>query len=63
MKHSKKPDVVRDKIIELIGDLPRLEMFARESASGWDVFGNEAPNSIEIPSKKEPSARGLLNKE
>ena len=52
MKHSKKPDVVRDKIIELIGDLPRLEMFARESAQGWDVFGNEAPNSIEIPSKK-----------
>jgi N6-adenosine-specific RNA methylase IME4 len=55
MKHSKKPDVVRDKIIELIGDLPRLEMFARESAHGWDVFGNEAPNSIEIQSKKEPS--------
>lgn len=55
MKHSKKPDVVRDKIVELIGDLPRLEMFARESAHGWDVFGNEAPNSIEIPSKKEPS--------
>ena len=55
MKHSKKPDVVRDKIIELVGDLPRLEMFARESAPGWDVFGNEAQNSIEIGLKKEPS--------
>ena len=52
MKHSKKPDVVRDKIIELVGDLPRLEMFARESAPGWDVFGNEAQNSIEIGLKK-----------
>jgi len=47
-KHSKKPVVVRDKIIDLCGDLPRLEMFARESAPGWDVFGNEAPGSIEL---------------
>ncbi len=48
MAHSKKPVQVRDLIVELCGDLPRLEMFARESASGWDVFGNEAPDSIEI---------------
>ena len=48
IKHSRKPPQVRDLIVELCGDLPRLEMFARESAEGWDVFGNEAPNSIEI---------------
>ena len=48
IKHSKKPTQVRDLIVELCGDKPRLEMFARESAHGWDVFGNEAPNSIEI---------------
>jgi len=48
MKHSKKPTRVRDLIVELCGDVPRLEMFARESAEGWDVFGNEAPNSIDI---------------
>ena len=48
MKHSKKPDVVRDKIIELMGDIPRLEMFARQSTDGWDVFGDEALDSIEI---------------
>ena len=47
-KHSKKPVEFRDLIVELCGDLPRLEMFARESAEGWDVFGNEAPNSIDI---------------
>ena len=52
MSHSKKPDCVRDSIISLVGDLPRLEMFARESVQGWDVFGNEAPNSIEIGVKK-----------
>ena len=50
-KHSKKPVEYRDLIIELCGDLPRLEMFARESAPGWDVFGNEAPDSISINNK------------
>ena len=47
-KHSAKPAKFRDLIIELCGDLPRLEMFARETAPGWDVFGDEAPNSISI---------------
>lgn len=46
--HSKKPVQVRDLIVDLCGDLPRLEMFARDSAPGWSVFGNEAPGSIEI---------------
>ena len=40
-KHSKKPNIVRDKIVELVGDLPRIELFARESTDGWDVWGNE----------------------
>ena len=26
-----------------MGDLPRIELFAREAAPGWDVWGNEAP--------------------
>lgn len=40
-KHSKKPDIVRDKIIELCGDLPRIELFARQVVDGWDCLGNE----------------------
>ncbi len=40
-EHSKKPDIVRDKILELVGDLPRIELFARETAKGWDSWGNE----------------------
>jgi len=40
-RHSKKPDIVRDKIVELVGDLPRIELFAREEADGWDSWGNE----------------------
>lgn len=51
-KHSEKPQEARDKILRLIGDVPRLEMFARDSENGWDVFGNECKNSIEIPLKK-----------
>lgn len=40
-KHSRKPSVVREKILELIGDLPRIELFARENVQGWDTWGNE----------------------
>ena len=40
-RHSKKPDCVRDRIVDLCGDLPRIELFAREQAKGWDVWGNE----------------------
>jgi len=39
--HSKKPDIIRDKIVELCGDLPRIELFARQKTDGWDVWGNE----------------------
>lgn len=39
--HSQKPPVARDKIIELLGDLPRIELFARDCADGWDCWGNE----------------------
>ena len=41
--HSKKPDETRRRIVELLGDVPRLEMFARDRAPGWDAWGNEAP--------------------
>ncbi len=40
-KHSEKPDEVRDRIIELCGDVPRIELFARKKTKGWDSWGNE----------------------
>ena len=40
-EHSKKPDIVRDRIVELFGDLPRIELFARHEAEGWAALGNE----------------------
>lgn len=40
-EHSKKPDIVRDKIVELCGDIPRIELFARQRVKGWDAQGDE----------------------
>jgi len=40
-EHSRKPDEIRDKIVELLGDIPRIELFARQSMQGWDCWGNE----------------------
>ena len=47
-EHSKKPNEVRNKIVELIGDLPKIELFAREKHEGWDVWGNEIDNSVAL---------------
>jgi len=40
-KHSKKPEEAKQRIVELMGDLPRIELFAREVSPGWDAWGNE----------------------
>lgn len=47
-QHSKKPDAARDKIVALMGDLPRIELFARQKTPGWDVWGNEIESSITL---------------
>lgn len=41
MEHSKKPDIVRKQIVELFGNVTRIELFARKQTNGWDAFGNE----------------------
>lgn len=45
--HSSKPEQAR-KMIELVSHGPYLELFAREQVAGWDVWGNEVQNSIEM---------------
>jgi N6-adenosine-specific RNA methylase IME4 len=52
-EHSKKPDCVRDKIVELCGDIPRIELFARQSAIGWDAQGNQLKPASSQPSQPE----------
>lgn len=39
--HSKKPEETRERIVQLMGDVPRVELFARQTADGWDCWGNE----------------------
>src|SRR5690606_19236744 len=40
-RHSEKPAIVRDRLVQLMGDVPRVELFARQHSDGWDVWGNE----------------------
>jgi N6-adenosine-specific RNA methylase IME4 len=47
-KHSKKPDCVRDMIVQLCGDIPRIELFARQNVNGWDAWGNEVSESVNL---------------
>lgn len=46
--HSVKPDEIRNRIVSLYGDIPRIELFARQKTGGWDVWGNEVTNDIEL---------------
>ena len=46
--HSKKPDEARERIVRLMGDLPRVELFARQTPPGWDVWGNEVTSTIPL---------------
>ncbi|MEN3259363.1 MT-A70 family methyltransferase [Sodalis endosymbiont of Spalangia cameroni] len=48
MEHSAKPPGIRDLLTRLLGDVPRIELFARESAPGWDCWGNECQKTIEL---------------
>lgn len=40
-EHSKKPQEARDRIVNLMGNVPKIELFARNTTPGWDVWGNE----------------------
>ena len=50
-EHSRKPDEMRAKIVELMGDVPRVELFSRQKAEGWDVWGNEVESDIVLTPK------------
>jgi N6-adenosine-specific RNA methylase IME4 len=50
-KHSQKPNEVRNRIVQLMGDIPRIELFAREKTEGWDVWGNEVESDISLEEK------------
>ena len=53
--HSEKPFAVRELIVQLMGDLPRIELFARKDPrqtldgkntfDGWAVWGDDLSSS------------------
>jgi len=47
-EHSRKPDEVKSKIVALVGNVPRCELFARRKTEGWDVWGNQIESDVAI---------------
>lgn len=45
--HSRKPELFLD-LIEQVSPGPYLELFARRQRLGWDTWGNEALNHVEM---------------
>ena len=45
-RHSQKPAETRERIVQLCGDLPRVELFARQKVEGWDAWGNEVVSDV-----------------
>ena len=40
-EHSRKPDEIRDNIVKICGNIPRIELFARQEVEGWDCWGDD----------------------
>jgi len=40
-RHSEKPAEARERLVRLMGDVQRIEIFARMKTDGWDVWGDE----------------------
>jgi N6-adenosine-specific RNA methylase IME4 len=49
-RHSAKPDEARQRLVQLMGDVSRVELFARTAAPGWDVWGNQVESTVEVMS-------------
>jgi N6-adenosine-specific RNA methylase IME4 len=48
-RHSEKPIEAYNRIERLFGNITRIELFARQRRTGWDVFGNQVEGSIRLP--------------
>lgn len=46
--HSKKPRIFYEMAVDLFGDLPRVEVFAREQYAGWHAIGDQLPGGEPI---------------
>lgn len=46
--HSRKPNEVRERIVNLLGNRSKIELFAREKVENWDAWGNEVECDIDL---------------
>ena len=51
-EHSRKPTEVHRRINQLMGSVPKIELFARRKTEGFDVWGNEVECDIELTRRK-----------
>jgi len=61
LSHSTKPKEVREMIVEVSGDLPRVELFAREKVKGWDSWGNEIECDINFEEEQPQDLLSLFH--
>lgn len=52
--HSAKPNSFRDDISTRFPGLRSLELFSRNSAPGWESWGNEAPGGLDLFEPADP---------
>ncbi len=52
-EHSRKPGEVHERIRRLMGDVTKIELYARRKAEGFDVWGNEVDSDIEFKRRKQ----------
>ena len=52
-EHSRKPTEVHRRIDQLMGSVPKIELFARRKTEGFDVWGNEVECNIELTGGNE----------
>ena len=53
-EHSAKPPEAYERLNEMFGDVPKIELFARRTCEGWDCWGNQAPgedDTVKLPDK------------
>lgn len=48
MENSAKPPAFRDLLVKMLGDVPRCELFSRDSVPGWDMWGNQCDSDFDL---------------
>jgi N6-adenosine-specific RNA methylase IME4 len=47
-RHSEKPAEARERLVQLMGDVARVELFARTKTPGWSVRGNAIESDVTL---------------